>query len=63
MRKTEKLILVGYPFFLGLFCVICGTIASLSHPEKLQGAILICTGIICISVYCVCSILARIAEK
>lgn len=61
MKKFEKLIYVGCPWFFGTVLILCGLIVT--SNAKLEGLLLICTGLICVSLYCVCSILAKIVES
>lgn len=63
LKKSDKLSYVGAPFFFGMVLVICGTYISLTFPERLHGILLICSGLICMSLYCVCALLAKIIEK
>lgn len=63
MSKIEKLVYVGCPFIFSMVPIICGLIIG-KNPEKiLYGLMAICTGFICGSIGCVCSILVKILEK
>ena len=63
MKKFEKLVYVGCPWFFGAVLTVCGLIVQNGNQTKLDGLLLICTGLICMSIYCVCSILAKIIEN
>jgi len=63
MKKLEKLIFIGCPWFFGIILIVLGLVVQVNTPEQLHGLLLICTGLLCMSLYCVCSILSRIAEK
>jgi galactitol-specific phosphotransferase system IIC component len=63
MKRLEKLIFIGCPWFFSIVLIVLGLIVQVNVPEQLHGLLLICTGLICMSLYCVCSILSRIAEK
>jgi len=63
MTKFEKLVYVGCPWFFGVVLIACGLIISTNPQAKLHGLLLKCTGLICMSFYCVCSILVKIVEN
>jgi hypothetical protein len=63
MKKLEKLIYIGCPWFFGIVLIVSGLVVEFNVPEQIHGLLLICTGLICMSLYCVCSILSRIADK
>ena len=63
MTKLEKLTLVGAPWFFGIVMTICGIIVQTSAPERLHGLLLICSGLICMSMYCICNLLVKIIES
>jgi hypothetical protein len=63
LSKMEKLSYVGSPWFFGMVLTICGIIISFMRPVSFQGIALICAGLVCISIYCICALLARIVEK
>ena len=63
MTKFEKLTLVGAPWFFGIVMTVCGAIVQIAAPDRLHGMLLICSGLICMSIYCVCSLLAKIIES
>ena len=62
LTKFEKLTYVGGPWFFGIVIIICGIIVSIANPERLRGILLICSGLICMSLYCVCALLAKIIK-
>ena len=63
MKRLEKLIYIGCPWIFGIVLIIAGLFVLVNAPEQLHGLLLICTGLLCMSLYCVCSILSRIVEK
>jgi galactitol-specific phosphotransferase system IIC component len=63
MSKIEKLLNVGTPFFFGMVLIVCGLIMRSSPEKTLYALMAICTGFICLSICCVCSILIKILEK
>ena len=63
MKRLEKLIYIGCPFFFGIVLIVSGLVVQSNLPEQLHGLLLICTGLVCMSLYCVSSILSRIADK
>ncbi len=63
MKKFEKLVYVGCPWFFGVVLITCGLIVQSGTQTKLHGLLLICTGLICMSIYCVCSLLAKSIEN
>ena len=58
MSKLDKLALVGSPWFFGVVLIICAFIVR--GDEFL---LLVCTGLICMSLFCVCSLLLKIIEN
>jgi len=63
MKKMERLTYLGAPWFFAIVMIICGIIVSNARPEKLHGIILICSGLICMSLFCVCALLAKIVDN
>lgn len=63
LSKMDKLVYVGAPWFFGVILTVLGIYVSKIAPEKLHGIIMICTGLVCVSLYCVCALLSKIAEK
>lgn len=62
MSKLEKLVYVGCPWVFGAVLIVCGLIILINPQTKLHGLMAICTGFVCMSIYCVCSILVKIVE-
>lgn len=62
MKKFEKLVYVGCPWVFGMILIVCGLIVQRGPQAKLHGLLLICAALICISIYCVCSLLLKIVE-
>ena len=63
MGKFEKFVYLGSPWLFGVVLTISGIFAAKETANKLPGVIMICSGLLCISFYCVCALLAKIAEK
>ena len=62
LTKFDKTVLVGCPWLFGLILTLSGTIISFYRPQLLRGIILIGSGLICMSLYCICSLLVKIIE-
>lgn len=63
LSKFEKLVYAGSPWFFGIVLTITGTYTSLKNPDiDLYSIIMIAGGLICISLYCVCSLLIKLIE-
>jgi len=63
MTKLEKVIYVGCPWFFGVVLIICGLLVKFVSQATLEGLMLICTGVICMSLCCLSSLLAKIVES
>ena len=63
LSKMEKLTYAGSPFFFGIVLIACGIFVSKAAPEMVHGTVLICSGLICMSFYCVCALLVKMIEK
>ena len=63
LSKMERFSYVGSPWFFGMVLTVCGIIISFMRPTAFQGIMLVCAGLVCVSIYCVCALLARILEK
>lgn len=62
MKNFERLVLVGIPWFFGIILLIAGILLSILSEQPSISTLLICTGLICMSLYCVCSLLAKIVQ-
>ena len=60
LTRLERISYVGGPWFLGIALIVCGIIVANADPAKLHGILLICTGLLCMCLYSVCALLARI---
>ena len=60
LTKLEKITYLGCPWFFGVVLVVCGIFVTGANATGLQGILLICTGLLCMSLYCVCALLAKI---
>ena len=63
LTKLEKISYVGGPWFFGVTLIICGIIVTNINPASFQGVLLICSGLLCMSIYCVCALLAKIISS
>ena len=63
LTKFEKIVYQGCPWFFSVVMVACGIIVSSAKPDETQGVILICAGLICMSLYCISSLLVKLIEK
>lgn len=67
MRKFERIVCVAVPNILGVFLVIIGkrvigqavAISSPSPTVTMMGVMLICTGILCVSLSCIAYAIVR----
>ena len=60
LTKFEKLVYVGCPWFFSVVMIVCGIIVTKINPKILDGVLLMCSGLICMSLFCVCALLAKI---
>jgi uncharacterized membrane protein YesL len=60
LTKFEKINYIGGPFLFGIVLIVCGIIITNTNPGVVHGILLICTGLLCMSLYCVCALLAKI---
>ena len=59
LSKCERAIYVGAPWLFGVVLTITGIIATAARPQELHGILLICSGLVCTSLFCACSLLAK----
>ena len=62
MSKFEKLVYVGCPWFFGMVLVVVALLNA-SEMETTNVLLQICSGLICMSLFCVCSLLVKIIEN
>ena len=62
MSKFEKLVLVGCPWFFGMVLVVVALLNA-SEMETTNVLLVVCFGLICMSLFCVCSLLVKIVEN
>jgi len=62
MSKFEKLVYAGCPFFFGMVLVVVALLNA-SEMEDINVLLVICSGLICMSLFCVCSLLVKIVEN
>ena len=63
MKTIEKRIAYWGPWFLGLAMTVVGIQVGLKAPAKLHGVVMVCTGMICMSLFCVCTFLSHIVDR
>ncbi|MBD3264737.1 MAG: hypothetical protein GF375_06515 [Candidatus Omnitrophica bacterium] len=63
LSLLEKVTFILVPWFFGIFLSLCAVILSFTRGDPMATIIFICSGFIVISLYCVCSLLAKIIEK
>ena len=63
MSKFEKLVYVGCPWLFGVVMVVTGIMGMRTLSSIWYSLMLICTGFICMSMYCICSLLAKLVDK
>ena len=62
MSTFEKLVYVGCPWFFGMVLVVVALLNA-SEMETTNVLLVICSGLICMSLFCVCSLLVKIVEN
>ena len=63
LNKVERITYVGCPWFFSMVLLVCGIIVSYFASASLQGTILLCAGLICMSLYCVCALLSKLLNN
>ena len=63
LSKFEKKVLVGCPWFFGITSVISGLYVASKNINSLHWLLMGSTGLICMSLYCVCALLVKIIES
>ena len=63
MSKVEQFAFITCPMIFGLVLIFIGVYATNKNPELPQGIIMICSGLICLCLYGVCSILSKLVGK
>ena len=63
LTKLEKLVYVGCSWFFGMVMIVSGMIAIRANPVSIRGTVLICSGLICMSLYCICALLAKSIDE
>ncbi|MBL7197794.1 MAG: hypothetical protein ISS47_06815 [Candidatus Omnitrophica bacterium] len=63
LPRFEKLIFFGCPWLFGMVMIISGIAVRRSSTNKLLSILLVCSGLICMSLYCVCALIVKIIEK
>lgn len=60
LSRFEKIVYMGCPWLFGVVAIAGGGILTVTRPHELQGVILASSGLICMSLVCVCALLARL---
>ena len=63
MKKTEKFAFITCPMIFGLVLVFIGMYAIKQRPDLPHGIIMICSGLICVCLFAISSLLAKIIEN
>jgi len=63
LTRIEKFMLVGCPWFFGTILIVVQIFGVSRGANPLYTLILIPTGLILISIYCVCALLVKLIEK
>ncbi len=61
--KLEKIMLLGCPWFFGTVLIITQILGAKTCTNRLYSLVSVAAGLILISIYCVCALLAKIIEK
>ena len=59
LTKFEKAVYVGIPWALGMILIICGIISKGAASMRVLA---MCTGFICMSLWCLCSLVAKVVQ-
>ncbi|MFH1654518.1 MAG: hypothetical protein ABIE74_10775 [Pseudomonadota bacterium] len=59
LSKHDKLIYLGAPWLFGIVLILAGIVVSYTNPYRLHGMLMVCTGMICMSIYCVCGLITK----
>ena len=62
LKSHEKFSYLWAPWIFALVLTIFGIIVNSSNPAGLHGVLLICSGLICMSLFSVCSLLVKSLE-
>ena len=62
MNKIEKFAFITCPLLFGLVLVLIGMYATKQRPDLSHGIIMICSGLICVCLFAISSLLAKIIE-
>ncbi|MBU1262125.1 hypothetical protein KKG61_05290 [bacterium] len=63
MKEFEKIVLIGCPWLFGVVLATCGIYVGFKNPERLHGILMGCSGLICMSIYCLCSLVSKLIAK
>ena len=63
LTKSERISFVWGPWFFGMILITSGILATVLAPALVQGMIMVSAGLVCMALFCACSLLAKIIEK
>ena len=63
LRKIDKIVLVNCPLFFGLVLLLTAIMISRHQAGTIHELIMISSGLICVSIYCISSLLVRLIQK
>ncbi|MFC1658714.1 hypothetical protein ACFL1D_04935 [Candidatus Omnitrophota bacterium] len=63
LTRVEKILYAGLPWFFGTVMLVSGILVNNVDPVSINGVILACAGLLCMSLYCICVLLLKLIEK
>ncbi len=63
LRKIDRIVLVNCPLFFGLVLLLSAIMISKYQKGTIHEIIMIASGLVCVSIYCLTSLLAKLIEK
>ena len=63
LSDFEKMSLAYAPLWFAILLIVSGMVVSFFNPGPLHGIIMVCSGLICMSMYCICALLVKLVEK
>ena len=59
LSRFEKLVYLGCPWLFGMVLIVCGLVVTGKGSGGIQGLMLICSGLIAMSIFCLCALVAK----
>jgi len=59
LTPLEKSVYVGAPWVFGVVLTLSGIVATYLKPAELSGILLITSGLVCTSLFCLCSLVSK----